>query len=536
MRRLLLAALACGPLACTALTGLGGAPTLQETADGSPGSPTVTGGNDASNPDTSAFAEAGESDATLLPDAAQATDGEGATDGGNEASLLDADANPDTYVPDAGDPIVPSTAAFVLGGITNDGFILYEDPGHGCYAVSRTGGTPQFVAPAPNEGWDAITMSIQGRVAFVADRNVKPSPPVITLTAWTSGDGPMAIPGSNPLVSSDGTRLAYLATDPPSDASPGQLRLMEVDLDATLSNAITLTSVGLSDFNSLYATGGWFVFANVHLFNGGFSSTVDSYTTGGAKTHLWDYLAVSVAGGETLSPDAQNNHFARPAGGGPIVSLALPADAGAQTYTAKLTPDGSRVVILDTSQNFWSSPTVSANVVPLPHTGALADVASATSGKSGTSITMSPDGSHFLFQDVSATSYVASSTAGNALAIRAVNGAAGTNIHFSSDSRYVIFNAGSALQAAPVDTAVPFQMAFENSCEVGVCWVHARDSKVVYISGGDLWSGDLAAGGSVRLARSVSQFVLDAAGAVVAYQFNDSSASNRSGLFATDVP
>ncbi|HEY2515703.1 MAG TPA: hypothetical protein VGI39_32765, partial [Polyangiaceae bacterium] len=276
----------------------------------------------------------------------------------------------------------------------------------------------------------------------------------------------------------------------------------------------------------------------VHLFNGGYSSTIDSYTMAGAKTHLWDYVAVSVAGGETLSFDEQATGFVRPADGGLIVPFALPADAGASIYLGKLTPDGSRVVFLDTSQNFWSSLTATANVTALPHTGGLANVAPGSPGKSGTSVVMSPDGSHFLFQDTSATSYVASTTAGNAVAVHAVNGAAVTKVRFSSDSRYVLFNAGSALQAAPVDTAAPFEMAPETTCEVGVCWVPAHDSKVVYVSGGDLWAGDLAGGGagSVRIARSAAQFVLDASGAVAAYQYNDSSQSQKSGLFVVDVP
>ncbi|HEY2515167.1 MAG TPA: hypothetical protein VGI39_30080 [Polyangiaceae bacterium] len=521
MRRLLLATLACGPLACTALVGLGSAPTLGDGGDGGagPGAPPPAEGGGGVTPGVPAVADAGDTDDSTSR-APGTTDGEAANADGDVADALDAgDAGPR--------PLVPGASPFVLAGITSSGFLLYEDPSNGCYTVSVTGGAPQFVAPVPTPLYQVIPMSIQGRAAFVTGKSV---------TAWTASDGPIPIPGGSPLVSTDGTRLAYVTSAPAApDASTRAVVVMEVDLDAALSNPITLATGDSFDY-WLFVTGNRFVFANQST-DGVSASFVDSYTTGGLKTHLWDVGYVRVAGGETISWDAQSGIAVRPADGGPVVSLPLPVDAGAQVYAPMLTPDGSRVLILDTLQNFWSSPTASASLVALPQTGGLANVPAPFSGATGTSVTMSPDGSHFLFQDKNATWYVASTTAGHAVALHAVSGGPVTNVQFSNDPRYVLFNAGPSLQVASVDTATPVEIAADATCEVSPCWRPAHDSKVVYASGGDLWAGDVASGnaGNVKLARSVSQFVVDAPGVVAAYRFED-SVGDRSGLYAVVVP
>ncbi|HEY2515168.1 MAG TPA: hypothetical protein VGI39_30085 [Polyangiaceae bacterium] len=508
----MLGALACALAACTALVGLGPAPSAAEGPDASDtgGGSVVEGG--AAQVDSALAMDAG--DATTAP---EGTDASNATSDAAIAIESGLDAGPSL--------LLSSGAVLRLEGITSDGWVVYQDPSDSAvHALPLSGGTPVRVAPGLNS---AI---IQGKVALVYASTT----PQWTMTAWTSATGSHAQPSvgswaiSGTKASADGSRLVYPALDATGST---QYHLLQTNLDFT--SPIDLGPVVGAQFE-VYVTGDRFVVSReVLAADGAATYSCDAYSNAGAPEHLFDGSCAGAAGSEAFSSDYGVDGItallAEGAHGGAIQSFSPQADAGTITSFA-VTPDGGGLVFADSAGNLWSSSLPNSMTSRLPNT---------TSFASSSWIAMAADGAHFYFGNTSNVLLVASVTDGNAVAPHPLGDGSISYVAFGSDSRFFVFKEGSELEVTEVASNVTAHIADNVTCEQiqGSCFLPARDSRIVYLSAGDLWAVDVRdAAHPTMLARSVVQFVLDPTGGTVVYRFKDSSGDDQSGLYAVAVP
>ena len=508
----ILGALACGIAACTALVGLGPAPSESQDPDASNvGGPSLVDGG------------APQMDGTVAVDAGDATTASEGTDATSDHAIA-VDSGPD-----AGPWLLLSSGAVLrLKGVTTDGWVIYLDPTDSAgHAVSLAGGSPVLVSP------DMYYPNIQGSVVL----NALNTTPRATLTAWTTATGSHSQPcaGGSPAfdskVSADGQRLVYPAYDPAQDASSPPYRLLETDPD--FSNPIDLGAVN-DQFRVYVASDRFVVSRELLAADGGSTSTYtcDAYTNTGVAEHLFDDWCARAAGHEALYAKWQNlmttTVLIESDRGGAVQSFSPPGDAGPITGY-EITPDGGALVFGDSAGNVWSSSIADSTTRLLPN----------MMGGSTGYILMASDGTHFWFANNDHNVLIASVTDGNAVVPHALGDASINSSAFGTDSRFFVFREGTDLDVLAVDTNVTTHLAENVTCDAfqGYCFLAARDSRIVYLSGGDLWAVDTYdVAHPTMLARSVVQFILDSTGSTVVYRFKDSSGNNQSGLYAVAVP
>ena len=499
--------------ACTTLVGVGPEPVVLEGSAG--------GAAAASEAGSGVDGGAG----SVTPANAGAAGGSGGTR--NEQPVIDggaAGAETDPHLMNGTPKLLALGASPFIAGVTTDGWVLFKDrPAQDTYAASLSGGEPVLVAPAPAGAFSLA--SVQRNVGFVYIGK--------QLTVWTRASGPQTVTCDSfaTAVSADGRRVVYQAPASGEGGAPNRFRFIEADVDLTHPTTLSASdSNGIGNLRIMDTTRDRFVFTTVTALSGSKDTySGDSFTNAGVKTHLFDNAASRVAGEQVLSYDAQDNMLIRSASGGPIVTIAAPA-AGLAGTGAELTPDGSRIVFVDNSGQFWSSPTASASPSWLPDMPAPGSLVS---------LNFSPDGSQFFYRSQDDGVWIASTTAGKAVSVRAVETGRITRLQFSSDSRYLFFRQGTDLEVARVDTGDAVRVAANVACENEQydCALPGGGAKIIYLSGGDLWSADAGdVPSAMRLARSVMQFVLGPDKATAVYRFKDSSTPDRSGVYSVALP
>jgi hypothetical protein len=510
-----LGALACGPAACTVLVGLGPSPSEREEPDPGAGAAATDAGG-------GAFVDQGATlgDAMGATDASDATttgsDGRDATDATDAISDRPLDAGPSL--------LLSSAAVLYLEGITSDGWVLYYDPSDdSVHALSLAGGSPLLLAAGTQ------LVAAKGKVA-VLYQNTSPS----RLTVWTSATGTHSqLYAADLFVSADSSRLLYTACDPPADAGCEPSRLMESDVD--FSNPIDLGTMGDGQFDFGVTDDRFIVGRSFAHADGGSTYSCDAFSNTGTQVHLFDSPCSRAAGHAATSyleqGDVLTALLTQSTSGGAIRSFSPVGSGDAGTITSfEITPDGGGVVFADGLGRLWSFSIAEGWELELAN----------TEGFSSRGIGMAPDGTHFSFTDTHDVLLIASTIAGNPVAPHPLgDGSIGYPSTFSNDSRSFLFLEGNELELTSLDTNVTAHIADDVTCEKNqaYCFLPAHDSRVVYLSGGDLWAVDTQDLAHPRmLARSVVQFTLDPAGRTVVYRFKDSSMDNQSGLYSVVVP
>jgi hypothetical protein len=264
-----------------------------------------------------------------------------------------------------------------------------------------------------------------------------------------------------------------------------------------------------------------FVVATSIASDGGFQSSIDSFTNTGAKTHLFDLgtFVTSPIGGQVLALDASSNLLVQDVGGGATVRISpnVAGPPGVNWSTVAVTPDGSRVVFTPLSAvdySFWSASTSTGVATQLPN----------THGEQAGVPVMSPDGSHFLY-DYASTSAMASTTLGNQIALPA------RGARFTSDSGYLFLTSASG------DLTVVSVASGTSAAGPTPAWSvsPARDDKMVYdgsngimvVAAGDVAHPKLL---GVQLNGAATPAV-NPSGTIAAYSY-----ANGGGIYAVAIP
>ena len=481
-------------------------------------------------------------DSTDASDAGDATlDANDASDASDALSdTLDAPVQLDGPL-GAAIPLVLGSSGFYVEGFTSDGWLAYTDL-KSVSVVPLTGGNSISLVAEPADASSWVNAWVDGKVVSASVGNVAGP-----MKVWSQATGAHTIPDpvQELVVSNDGTRIAYNVVDTTADGSVDVYTMLS-DLD--LSNPVRLPG-SRSMFSGLWATGDHFVIQTRSSPDpNDYSFSVESYTNGGVQIPLFqnaNTTVIRVRGGTVVLYD-QGHILGRTVSGGPTAIFELPADAGTDAGTIDpeyllLTADGSRVVFADKTSAFWSSPTASPNVMPIPGMVLSNAFPSLTPAPY---VDLAPNGSRLVALSSGgsgAIAMIAPTATGNVITIPQPSGVFhfGRAPVFSDDSRYlytsysVILN---ELNAVAVDTGATSRITFDVDCDAG-CYAPAHGSTVLYRSKGSLYA-DYAdnPGHPTKLADSVVRFWPNDDGTVVVYLYKDPNSEAASGLFAIGVP
>ena len=194
---------------------LAGAAGLVGCGSSSSNSPADAGGSmmDSSSMEDSGPTESGATDSA--PSDSASTDSSKA-DAGSDAAMVDCGKLPPT-----GTQIVASTEPLVLqgGGLTSDGYALYEDTNtQVLYAVDTAGGMPASLGTMTSQGGTFYRNG--GKAVLFLPAPADPASSIGVLSAWSAASGPIVMSSSilafdaynyNYDVTKDGAYVAYFA-------------------------------------------------------------------------------------------------------------------------------------------------------------------------------------------------------------------------------------------------------------------------------------------------------------------------------------